>query len=289
MANIKEYKKKIKSVKGTLKITSAMKLVAGAKLAKAQGAIVSAKPYNAELQDLIRTVLASSYDYEHPYMDETPNKKALLLVISSDRGLCGSFNSQLAREVMGFIREHTEYEFKVHFVGKKVREMIEDLVSVGETHKFSKGEPTDQEIRHLANHIGELFTSGEFGKVFVAYNVFRSAISFTPSVEQFLPVTISEQEKAALEKKGAVDFKYEPNAKELLDKLIPESYINRLFCSFLDSHAAEHGSRMTAMDNASKNCKEAIRVKTLKMNKIRQAKITTELIEVVSGAEALNN
>lgn len=289
MANIKEYKKKIRSIKGTLKITSAMKLVAGAKLAKAQQAIVAAKPYNAELQDLVKTILVSSYDYDHPYMDESDNKKALLLVISSDRGLCGSYNSQLARETMNFIREHKEYDFKVCFVGKKVKEMIEDVVNVGETYRFSKGEPNVREIRQLANKIGEIFTSGEVGKVFVAYNVFKSAMSFCPTVSEFLPVEITEEEKAEMIKKGAVDFKYEPNAKELLDKLIPESYINRLYCSFLDAHAAEHGSRMSAMDNASKNCKEAIRAKTLKMNKLRQAKITTELIEVVSGAEALNN
>ncbi len=289
MANIKEYKKKIKSIKGTLKITSAMKLVAGAKLAKAQQAIIHARPYDAELQDLVKTVLASSYDYDHPYMDVNDNRKALLLVISSDRGLCGSYNSQLAREVMTFIRDHKEYDFEVHFVGKKVKGIIKDLVTVGETYQFSKGEPNVREIRKLANTIGEIFETNRVGKVFVAYNVFKSAISFKSEVQQFLPVEISAEECAALQKKGMIDFKYEPTAKDILDKLIPESYINRLYCAFLDAHAAEHGSRMTAMDNASKNCKEAIRVKTLKMNKIRQAKITTELIEVVSGAEALNN
>jgi len=289
MANIKEYKKKIKSIKGTLKITSAMKLVAGAKLAKAQQAINHAKPYDAQLQDLVKTVLANCYDYNHPYMDVRDNRKALLLVISSDRGLCGSYNSQLAREVVTFVRAHKEHDFEVHFVGKKVKAIIKDVVTMGETYQFSKGEPNVREIRQLANTIGEIFETGKFGKVFVAYNVFKSAISFLPAVSQFLPVQISAEECAALQKKGLVNFKYEPSAKEILDKLIPESYINRLYCSFLDAHAAEHGSRMTAMDNASKNCKEAIRAKTLKMNKLRQAKITTELIEVVSGAEALNN
>jgi len=289
MASIKDLKSKIKSTKGTLKITTAMKLVSAAKLSRAQQAIQGSRPYANELQDTIKTVSALVENYTHPYLEEaTDNKRAIVLVISSDKGLCGGYNSTLAKKVKSFEKENTELETKYVFIGKKVFELVKAGVNAGEKYTFDKNDPTMNEIREIAEQLGKMFSNGEVGKVFVAYNIFHSAISFTSSVQQVLPMTMDQQEKDELSEKFPFDFKYEPNPEEIMDSLIPETYITSVWTCMLDAQASEHGSRMASMDSAANNCKDAIRSLTLKMNKLRQAAITTELIEVVSGAESLN-
>jgi len=288
MANIKDLKKKIRSTKSTLKITSAMKLVSAAKLARAQQAIVSARPYATELDETIKTVAALIDKYSHPYLEQPTSGKNILLVISSDRGLCGGYNSQLAREVRSFIRANPG-DVELYFIGKKVRELVSKDCAPAGTFTFVKSEPSFQEIKKVAADLASLFIQGKARKVLIAYNEFKSAISFTPNVKQILPMSLDESSKQKIREKVTYDFKYAPGPDKILDTLIPSAFINTINTCLLDAVASEHGSRMTAMDNASKNCKEAIRIKTLKMNKLRQAKITTELIEVVSGAESLNN
>lgn len=287
MANIKDLKKKIKSTKGTLKITSAMKLVSAAKLAKAQQAITSSRPYANELETTIKTISALVENYTHEYLEEKNNNHEALLVISSNKGLCGGYNSSLAKEVRKYLAE-TDKDVKVYFIGKKVREIIQKEVNFGKNYLFEKADPTFLELEGVGKELAQLFESGEVGSVKVAYNQFNSAISFTPMVKQLLPVSLDVEEKQELEAKFPFDFKYEPEPSEILNTLIPETYSTTLYTCLLDGVAAEHGSRMAAMDNAVTNCKEAIRAQTLKMNKLRQAAITTELIEVVSGAESLN-
>lgn len=288
MANIKELKKKIKSTKSTSKITQAMKLVSAAKLAKAQNNIVNSRPYARELETTIKVVSALVQNYNHEYLHEKKdNNQAVLLVISSDKGLCGSYNSQLAKKVRKFLDE-TTLDVKVYFIGKKVRDLLASTYNKGKTYTFAKTEPTFIEMEHVAVELGELFTTDEVGKVFVAYNIFHSAISFDPEVKQLLPMTMDLAEKEELAEKFPFDFKYDPNPTEILNTLIPQTYISTLYTALLDAVAAEHGSRMSAMDSASSNCKKAIRTLSIKMNKLRQAAITTELSEVVSGAESLN-
>jgi len=287
MANIKELKKKIKSTKSTSKITQAMKLVSAAKLAKAQNNILNSRPYAHELESTIKVVSALVQDYDHEYLHEKDNNKAVLLVISSDKGLCGSYNSQLAKKVRRFLDE-TELDVKVYFIGKKVRDLLASTYNKGKTYTFAKTEPTFIEMEHVGVELGELFTTGEVGKVFVAYNSFNSAISFDPTVKQLLPMALDQAEKEELAEKFPFDFKYEPSATEILNTIIPQTYISTLYTALLDGVAAEHGSRMAAMDSATSNCKKAIRTLSIKMNKLRQAAITTELTEVVSGAESLN-
>lgn len=287
MANIKELKKKIKSTKGTLKITSAMKLVSAAKLNKAQQAIQSSRPYAGELEDTIKTISALVENYSHSYLQENKeNKRAALLVISANKGLCGGYNSQLAKEVRNFLAD-TDMDVKTYFVGKKVRELILSEVNEGKFYEFEKTEPSYLEVQSIAKELGDLFASGEFGKIYIAYNVFKSAIEFIPTIKTALPMTLEESELQKVEEEFPFDFKYDPSPEELLDTLIPEAYLSTVYTCVLDGIAAEHGSRMSAMDNAVSNCKDAIRTQTLKMNKLRQAAITTELIEVVSGAESL--
>lgn len=288
MANIKDLKKRLKSTKSTHKITSAMKLVSAAKLARAQAAITGARPYAVELETTIKTVAALIKDYSHPFLKTSENKNAILLVISSDKGLCGGFNSSLAKAVRVFLANNTDTNFKVYYIGKKVRELISKNVNSGKTFTFKRNEPSYDEMRKVANELAEMFTTGEVGSVYVANNEFYSAINIKPAVAQVLPLSFSETEKEKLQHDFPFDFKYEPSPAEILDVLVPQVYTSSLYVRVLDSTASEHGSRMTAMENASKNCKEMIRKLTIKINKLRQASITTELIEVVSGAESLN-
>jgi F-type H+-transporting ATPase subunit gamma len=289
MANIKDLKKKIKSTKSTSKITQAMKLVSAAKLAKAQQNILNSRPYARELEETIKVVSALVQNYDHEYLhDKKDIKQAVLLVISSDKGLCGSYNSQLAKKVRRFLLEEENLDVKVYFIGKKVRDLLDVATNKGKTFTFVKNEPTFMEMEHVGVELGELFTTGEVGKVFVAYNIFHSAIAFDPTIKQILPMAMDENKKEELREKFPFDFKYEPSPTEILNTLIPQTYISTLYTALLDAVAAEHGSRMSAMDSASSNCKKAIRTLSIKMNKKRQAAITTELSEVVSGAESLN-
>ncbi len=287
MANIKDLKKKIKSTKNTLKITSAMKLVSAAKLNRAQQAIQSARPYALELEDTIKTISALVQDYSHNFLEENESQHEVLLVISSNKGLCGGYNSQLAKSVKKFAEEKGD-NLKVFYIGKKVRELTAKDVNFGEEYFFEKTEPSFEEIQKISRELSRMFSSGEVGKVHIAYNVFVSAIQVDPTVKQVLPMSLDESVKEELQKDYPFDFKYEPSPEAILNDLIPEAYISTMWTALLDAVAAEHGSRMTAMDSAVGNCEEAIRSLTLKMNKLRQAAITTELIEVVSGAESLN-
>ena len=287
MANIKELKKKIKGTKSTSKITQAMKLVSAAKLAKAQNNILNSRPYARELEDTIKTVSALVQNYEHDFLNEKKdNNKAILLVISSDKGLCGSYNSQLAKKVRKYLDE-SKLDVKVYFIGKKARDLLASTYNKGKTYSFVKSEPTFIEMESVGTELAEMFKTGEVGHVFVAYNVFQSAIAFEPTVKQLLPLTLDVAKKEELREKFPFDFKYDPNPTEILNTLIPQTYISTLYTALLDAIAAEHGSRMAAMDSATSNCKKAIRTLSIKMNKLRQAAITTELSEVVSGAESL--
>jgi F-type H+-transporting ATPase subunit gamma len=288
MANIKDLKKKIKSTKNTLKITSAMKLVSAAKLSRAQSNIVNSRPYSEEVFKMIKVASALATDYKHDYFyPHTDSGKSLLLVISANKGLCGNYNGQLGKKVKAFVQEIGSENLKVEFIGKKVKELVEKEVNAGELYKFETAEPTFADIQELAAKYSELFCGGEYQNIYVAYNKFNSAISFDSTVSKVLPIELAEAEKQELAKEFAFDFKYEPNVDEILDKLVPEAFTSTIYTSLLDALASEHGSRMAAMDNATRNCKEAIKKLTLYMNKLRQAAITTELIEVVSGAESL--
>lgn len=288
MANVKELKVRIKSTKNTLKITRAMKLVSAAKLARAQAAVLSARPYAQEIEKSIKTISALVDGYSHPYLKSNESKKSLCLVISSDRGLCGGYNSNLAKKVRAFKRENSSEEIEFVWLGKKVRELLQKELESGKTFEVPGNEPGHGDAVRIAKEIAERFSSGEIGRVFIAYNQFRSAINFIPTVSQVLPMQLPEDEKKSLREQIPCDFLYEPNAPDILDSLIPDAYQNAFYTFVLDALAAEHGSRMNSMENATKNCKEMIRKLTLKANKLRQAAITTQLIEVVSGAESLN-
>lgn len=289
MANIKDLKKRIRSTKGTFKITKAMKLVSAAKMSRAQGKALSFRPYANELESTIKTVSALNADYTSAYFKENAeNKNAIVLVISSDKGLCGSYNTSVAKLVKKFKSEHSDESLKFCFIGKKARDLVKKDVLEGKTFTFKKAEPSYDEIRALAGDLANQFLIGEVGKVYLIHNTFLSAIAFDSMAKQVLPMVVTEAEKTQLKESYPYDYKYEPSAESILDTLVPETFVTSVYSAVLDAIASEHAARMSAMENASKNCKEMIRKLTLKMNKLRQAKITTELIEVVSGAESLN-
>jgi len=290
MANVKDLKVRIASTSSTLKITSAMKLVSAAKLAKAQAKIQGFKPYSNELDQTVRMASALAESYTHEYLKEKSNDKLALVIVSSEKGLCGGYNSQLYKVIKTFYKENADKEIKLYFIGKKVRELLKRDGVVGEkTFTFKKTDPSFQEIKNISEEIAAMFTADEVGSVHVAFNSFVSAIEYTSGVKKVLPMTVTEEEKKELAGKFPVDFKYEPSAEQILDTVIPEVLNTTVFASVLDASAAEHSSRMSAMDNATKNSQEMIKTLTLKMNKLRQAAITTELTEIVSGAESLNS
>ena len=287
MANIKDLKVRIKSTKSTLKITSAMKLVSAAKLSKAQGRIANFKPYSSELESTVRMASSLVENYTHEYLDENKEaKKSVLLIVSSEKGLCGGYNSQLFKKVRAFTASTGE-DFDYYFIGKKVQALLKrEGVPSTKKYEFTKSDPTFDEIKAIANELSQKFVKDEVAKVYLAFNSFVSAIEFNSEVKQLLPMTAVEGEETV----GATtDFIYEPSASKILDNLIPEVLNTTIFTSILDAVAAEHGARMTAMDNATNNSKDMIKNLTLTANKLRQAAITTELTEIVSGAESLNS
>lgn len=290
MANIKELKKRIKSTKSTLKITSAMKLVSAAKLSKAQAKIQGFKPYSNELDNTVRIAAALAQDYSHNYLEAKDNTKTAVLVISSNKGLCGGYNSQLYKEIKRYMSNNQDNEFEFYYIGRKVKELLKrDGILETKTFEFEKADPEFSEVKKLATELSEKFLADEIGRVVIAFNSFVSAIEFNPTVKEILPLTMSEEDKETLAQEFPVEFLYEPSAESILDSLIPEVFNTTIFTSVLDAIAAEHGSRMTAMDNATNNSKDMIRNLTLTANKLRQAAITTELTEIVSGAESLNS
>jgi len=229
-------------------------------------------------------------NYTHEYLKEGASKNAAILIISSDKGLCGGYNSALSRKVKGFIKDNSDTNFKFFFIGKKVKSLLAyEGHKETKTFTYKKSDPVYEEAETIVSELASYFKKGEVSKVYVAYNSFISVIEFDSTVKQVLPMTVSAEEKERLLKEFPVDFIYEPSAKGILDTLIPDVLNTTIYTSMLDAIAAEHATRMTAMDNATTNSQDMIKKLTITMNKLRQAAITTELSEIVSGAESLNS
>jgi len=288
MANIKDLKKRIKTTKGTHKITKAMKLVSAAKLSKAQSKILSQRSYADELQSTVKMVASVVQNYQHPMIENKfEDLPKILFVVSSDKGLCGGYNSGLMKRVRAFLRaDKDKNKWTICHIGKKAKDFLSSEFKTDKHFKFAKADANTEEMRQLGFELSQLFLSGKVGKIYIAFNMFFSAMNYKPTIKQLLPFSLSVEELKSLEGK-IVDFKYEPSAAEILDLLIPEVYNSSIQTAIYDATASEHGARMVAMDSASKNCAAVIKRLTIKMNKLRQAAITTELIEVVSGAESL--
>jgi len=287
MANLRAIRKRVSSVKSTQQITRAMKMVSAAKLRRAQDAINAARPYARKMREVVTAVAGRAGADAHPLLTAREGKKLALLVVTSDRGLCGSFNSGLTRAVHRYINEHRgEYEeITLFVVGRKGRDFFRRReIPIRKEYLGVLGSVSRQHAETVAGDLVGGFLDGEFDEVQIAFNEFRSAISQVIRFEKMFPIALESSEKTAGDD---VDYLYEPSREEILATLLPKYVQTMILRILLESVAGEHGARMTAMDSATNNSVDMIARLTLQMNRARQATITTELTEIVSGAEAL--
>ncbi|RKE88862.1 ATP synthase F1 subunit gamma [Epilithonimonas arachidiradicis] len=287
MANLKEIRGRISSISSTMQITSAMKMVSAAKLKKAQDAIVMLRPYSEKLQEIIENVSAAS-DAENisEFAIEREVKKVLFITVTSNRGLAGAFNSSVIKELNTQFSANENVEVEVLTIGKKAFDALRKNKTVYENHSSLFDNLSFDHVSNMTSKVMSDFKAGKFDKVYVVYNKFINAATQEVVTEQVLPIAVSA-EKAGSDVN--VDYIFEPGRQEILETLIPKSIKTQIFKAVLDSVASEHGARMTAMHKATDNA-EALR-NDLKIfyNKARQAAITNEILEIVSGAEALKN
>ncbi len=288
MASLRDIRKRIKSVKSTRQITRAVKMVAAAKLRRAQDAIISARPYASTLDKMIAEVMsrAENGNVAHPLLVKREVKKIEVLVMTSDRGLAGGFNSNVNRRALKFLTESGgKYEVTLTTIGRKGGDFFRARgFKMRKDYPGMMNKVTYQGAAEVAEELSARFLKGEIDAVYLANNEFVSAISQRINFTQLLPF---EAAPAAAGGGTKVDYLYEPSAQAVLDKLVPQALKIKIFRALLDSVASEHGARMTAMENATKNAGEMIGKLTLFYNRTRQAAITKELMEIVSGAEAL--
>ena len=286
MANLKEIKRRIQSVKNTQQITKAMKLVAASKLRKAQQAILDARPYAIKMMDVINHLAARCNSDLHPLLDDREGKRTLLLIITSDKGLCGGFNGSIIRKTAQYLKDNDQNENSLIVAGKKGNDIfsnrpvtiVEDLVGWTKDFDYLKAQA-------IGGNLATMFSENKIDKVLVVYNEFKSVMQQEVIVEQLLPVVPEKMEQG--KDSVAMDYIYEPDEETILNVLLKRYIADVVYRAFLESSASEHGARMTAMDSASRNAGEMIDGLTLTYNKARQAYITKELIEIVNGAEAL--
>jgi len=287
MPNLKEIKSRITSVKSTIQITSAMKMVSAAKLKKAQDAIIQLRPYSNKLTEIMSSVSSASEDSsQNKYSEVRDVSKILLVPITSNRGLCGGFNANIIKKTIEIEKElNSKSELTILSIGKKSSEFFKkNKYSVHSTHDDVFQGVNYEDVSKIAELILNDFANEKFDKVVLVYNQFKNAATQIVMQEDFLPLNKTQSENS----QEAVDYIYEPGKDDILNELIPKSLKTQLFKAILDSHASEHGARMTAMHKATDNATELKNELTLSYNKARQAAITGEILEIVGGAEALN-
>lgn len=292
MANLKEIRTRISSVTSTKQITSAMKMVAAARLKKAQDAIVQIRPYANHLHKILQTLSANlDKDEGNVYGEVRELNKVLIVVITSNRGLCGAFNMNIIKKAREVATTKYEKQFNYgnvdfytigkkgwDFFGKKGYNVYKQNIDIFDNLTY-------ENARHIAEEIMHLFIEKKFDAIEIVYNSFRNPAVQDMSAEQFLPVEIEEEKDIA---HHHLDYIFEPSKTKIIKELIPRSLKTQFYKALIDSFAAEHGARMTAMHKATDNATELIKELNIQYNKARQAAITNEIIEIVSGAEALN-
>lgn len=285
MANLKEIRNRIASVSSTMQITSAMKMVSAAKLKKAQDAITAMRPYADTLTQLLQNLSASIEDASgSTYATERPVEKVLLVAITSNRGLCGGFNSSIIKEVQAQTQgKYAGKTVDVYAIGKKGNDILSKELNVVANRSDVFDQLTFEQVSAVAENIMELFVSGAYDRIDLVYNRFKNAATQLVTAEQFLPIVPLQSEDSP-----TADYIYEPAQSEIVNILIPKALKTQLFKAIRDSFASEHGARMTAMHKATDNATELRNQLKLTYNKARQAAITNEILEIVGGAEALN-
>ena len=287
MGNLKEVRTRIASVSSTQQITSAMKMVSAAKFRRAQNAIVSMRPYDKQLSDIIRDINVED-GVDTPYHAVRDEKKVLLVVVTSNKGLCGAFNSNIIKEANARIKHYQQkagVELSLITIGKRASEFFSKHTTlVKSTFDDVLDKPTFDNVAAIAEDIMNRFCEKEYDKVEIVYNKFKNSLTQILSTEQFLPVMPDTKKD---ENKVQSDYIFEPSKQEILKEMIPLSLRSQFYRVVLDSLASEHGARMTAMQKATDNATELLKELRLSYNKARQASITNEIIEIVGGSEAL--
>jgi len=295
MPNLLDIRRRIKSVKNTQQITKAMKMVSAAKLKRAQDRVVTARPFANKMAEVLGELAKrTDDDFHHPLLDQRGDQRYLLVLITADKGLCGAFNTNLTKAAQTFMRENPDKTIEITAIGRKGRDFFRSRHATI-TSEFlgltGKGRVEFSEALEVARSIIKQYTEDTgIDKVFVIYNEFKSVLSQRVVLDQLLPVTrarAAEEETDAKTQANLVDYIYEQPPEQMFSTLLPRLIETQIFRALLESVASEQGARMTAMDSASKNASELIDSLTLNMNRIRQAAITNEIIEVVSGAAAL--
>jgi F-type H+-transporting ATPase subunit gamma len=285
MANLKEIRNRITSVSSTMQITSAMKMVSAAKLKKAQDAITAMRPYAEKLTELLQN-LSATLDGEvgGDYTTQREVKKVLLVAITSNRGLCGAFNTNIIKEVKNRTAFYAGKQVDVFPIGKKGNDVLSKTFKVHGHHNAIFDHLTFDNVAGIADNLIEKFLSGEYDKIELIYNQFKNAATQIVQTEQFLPLAPIKSDVPV----SGGDYIFEPSKEEIVLTLIPKSLKTQLYKGIRDSFASEHGARMTAMHKATDNATELRNQLKLTYNKARQASITNEILEIVGGAEALN-
>lgn len=292
MANLKEIRNRISSVGSTMQITSAMKMVSAAKLKRAQDAIVQMRPYAVKLKEILTNLSATLDLSENSFSEAREGGKTLIVGVTSNRGLCGGFNNNIVKSINETISTEFNNSNEVHVLclGKKIRDAYRRSDRFYTNDYLTEREDvyadlTFENVSEVANELMELYKSGAFNKIYVVYNRFVNAATQRIETEQFLPIQAPEVDSS---KATTGDYIFEPSKEEIIEDLIPKSLKVQLFKAILDSNAAEHGARMTAMHKATDNASDLQKELKLSYNKARQAAITNEILEIVGGAEALN-
>ena len=286
MSGLKEIRNRISSVSSTMQITNAMKMVSAAKLKKAQDSITATLPYSNKLSELIKNISASIDSVDsNPLFVKREVKSALIIVITSNKGLCGGFNSNIIKEVYNISSQYGTKKPDLLTIGKKGNDILKKKFNVISSHNDLYDDFSYSNERSIANDIMGLYTEEKYDEVILVYNHFKNAATQIITKEQFLPIAENSDEDLSI--KG--DYIFEPNREKILNELIPKTLSIQLFKSISDSIAGEHGARMTAMHKATDNASELRDQLKLTYNKARQTAITNEILEIVGGAEALNS
>ena len=286
MANLKEIRNRITSVSSTMQITSAMKMVSAAKLKKAQDAITAMRPYADKLTELLQSLSATlDANSGSKFSTQREVNKVLIVAITSNRGLAGAFNSNIIKEVSKRTSEtYANNEVSYLAIGKKANDAFKKTKKVIANKSTVYDDLTFENVAEIAQLLMDKFVAGEFDKIEIVYNRFKNAATQIVTTEQFLPIVPIEAQVRV-----NADYIFEPSKVEIVEQLIPKSLKTQLYKGIRDSFASEHGARMTAMHKATDNAKELRDQLKLTYNKARQAAITNEILEIVGGAEALNN
>lgn len=299
MANLQDLRRRVRSVRNMQKITKAMKMVAAARLRRAQERVVAARPYANTMMRVLGRLAQHTGDFHHPLMDPRGDEHLVIALVTADKGLCGGFNTNLIKAAQQFMRDNPGKKVEMVTIGRKGRDFFRrrPVNIVSEYINVTARTVDHQDAANIARDLMEMYTAeaSTIDKVYLVYNEFKSVLSQRVSTRQLLPIGAEALESDAASgtratgenEPSSVDYLYEQPPAKIFGELLPRYVETQLFYALLESTASEHGARMTAMDSASKNAGEVIETLTLNMNRVRQASITREIIEVVSGAQAL--